>query len=421
MRIPRLLAIAAALWAGFATPRSGAQTGLTRLYNFTPSNGANPGGIVAGPNGVLYGATAYGGNGAFPGEGTVFALQPPATPASPWAQTVLYAFTSGRVAFPTVTPVVGPNGVLYGTTGYGGNGSGTVYELQPPASPGGAWTETVLYTFPGSTNAFGGFATSLVLGPGGVLYGTTYSGGDFGQGLVFRLTPPAPGSGGAWSERDLYSFTGTSDGSGPEALVITAKGAIYGATYGGGTWGAGAIFEITPPTAPAQDWKETVLYSFTGGADGSNPWQSSLTASDGVLYGTTFYGGASDAGTVFQLQPPPEAGGAWTETVLYNFGKGHGYGPNSPLIVSDGDIYGTTSLMYTGDPILGSSGAGGIVFLLQKPATPGGPWTELILHQFLNDDIPYGSLFLDKAGVLYGTALDSNGPPGDGFVYKITR
>jgi uncharacterized repeat protein (TIGR03803 family) len=132
MRTLRRLALAAALSALFLTPYSVAQTDLTKLYTFGGQpDGENPGGVVAGPNGVLYGATAYGGNGSYPGEGTVFALQSPATQGGAWTETVLYAFSDGSVYFPVVTPVVGANGALYGTTSFGGTGSGTVWELQP--------------------------------------------------------------------------------------------------------------------------------------------------------------------------------------------------------------------------------------------------------------------------------------------------
>jgi len=257
------------------------------------------------------------------------------------------------------------------------------------------------------------------MGADGALYGVTNAGGVYGQGSVFQLTPP--GSGGTWTESDLYSFTGASDGGNPEALIMNENGGLYGTTFNGGIWGAGTVYELRPPAVPGRPWTENVLYSFTGGADGSNPWNFSLTASDGILYGTTRYGGAFGYGTVFQLQPPAGSGGPWTETVLFSFSQGHGEGPNSPLIVRDGNIYGTTSLMYTGDPILGSFGAGGLLFELRKPAAPGGPWTEIGVHPFHNDDIPYGSLFIDNNGSLYGTTIDSNAYPWSGYLYKITR
>jgi 6-phosphogluconolactonase len=102
-----------------------------------------------------------------------------------------------------------------------------------------------------------------------------------------------------WTESVLYSFTGGNDGTYPYADLVDVDGTLYGTTYEGGTSGYyGTVFEINPSTG-----EETVLYSFAGGNDGANPYAGLVMGSNGILYGTTLYGGTSGAGTVFQIVP----------------------------------------------------------------------------------------------------------------------
>jgi uncharacterized repeat protein (TIGR03803 family) len=139
---------------------------------------------------------------------------------------------------------------------------------------------------------------------------------------VFELSPPKK-KGGAWVENVLYRFQGGNDGAGPFGGMVMGKdGALYGTTQGGGAFGNGTVFQLTPPTIPGGQWTKTVLYSFQGGSDGANP-QGGLLAGrdDGALYGTT-YGGGNFYGTVFKLTPPTNPGGKWTEAVLVNFSGG---------------------------------------------------------------------------------------------------
>ncbi|MGD0364586.1 MAG: choice-of-anchor tandem repeat GloVer-containing protein [Bryobacteraceae bacterium] len=163
--------------------------------------------LTEGP-GVFYGTTNFGGGGACAvysseGCGTVFQLTAPATPGGAWTETVIYSFTAlnDDGAYPTAGLVLGKNGVLYGTTSYGGSaatglgcyywgatGCGTVFQLTPPPTQGGAWTETILHSFTGE-NGDGAGPGQLVLGPAGILYGTTSSGGSSGYGIVFAVTP----------------------------------------------------------------------------------------------------------------------------------------------------------------------------------------------------------------------------------------
>jgi len=303
--------------------------------------GASPLGVVASPTGVLYGTAEVGGaNGA----GLVFELAPPAAAGEAWTYTVLYNFTaqSGDGYAPYGPPILSPNGTLFGTTIYGGTGPcaldptvtgcGTVFELSPPAPPGAAWSETVLYSFTGQDGDGVNPVGSLVADSSGAIYGATQAGGASpncptsrsslpGCGTVFQLAPPqAPG--GDWSEAVLYNFTGApNDGASPWAGIgaIGANGAVYGTTlYGGNPCknrfqglpaGCGTVFEIAPPEIPGAPWTETILYAFSqvGRAfpSGANPWAPVVLGANGALYGVTAAGGPNGAnGTVFEITLP---------------------------------------------------------------------------------------------------------------------
>jgi len=279
----------------------------------------------------------------YEGCGKVFSLTPPASPGSVWTEAVLYSFTGGDGAGPEASVVIGSGGVLYGTTEYGGTGScsgtgcGTVFSLTPPLFPGGTWTQTVLHNFTGSPGDGAIPQAALVIGGDGVLYGTTTYGGSgacvppgsgTGCGTVFSLTPPAA-PGGAWTETVLYNFTGyPTVGTNPYAgVVVGSGGALYGTTQYGGASGNGTVYSLTPPAGPGSAWTGAVLYAFSGASDGSVPVGGVVIGNGGVLYGTTELGGTGTCtgqgifgcGTAFSLTPPTSAGGAWTQTVLYSF------------------------------------------------------------------------------------------------------
>src|SRR5256885_15917604 len=149
-----------------------------------------------------------------------------------------------------------------------------------------AQTFTVLYSFTGTPDASNSFA-GLIHGGAGNLYGTTDSGGAFGYGSVFKLD-------GMGKETVLYSFTGGADGGHPQAnLARDAAGNLYGTTLSGGASGLGTVFKLSGTG------QETVLHSFTGGSDGGNPEAAVILDSAGNLYGTTLNGGTSNKGTVF--------------------------------------------------------------------------------------------------------------------------
>jgi uncharacterized repeat protein (TIGR03803 family) len=301
------------------------QTGKERvLYSFTGPDGSNPvGALVRDAAGDLYGTTE--GGGAF-GAGVVFK-----TNDSGFVQ-VLHSFTGGADG---ANPVSGllrdPAGNLYGTTVNGGaSNAGTVFKLDPSGA------ETVLYSFTGGTDG-GNPAAGLVQDAAGNLYGTTAEGGDTscfkpsGCGTIFELDK-------AGLETVLHSFTGAPDGEFPGAgLVRDTAGNLYGTTTNGGAGtlcvsSCGTVFKLDSTGT------ETVLYRFTGGADGGNPDAGLVRDAAGNLDGTTIGGGAHNDGTVFEL------GIAGTETVLYSFtGQRGGSQPRAGLLRdSAGNLYGTT-------------------------------------------------------------------------------
>jgi len=398
MKTLRLLSLGVALGASFLPLQCAGQARFRTIYRFgSYPDAQTPTGLANGPNGVLYGASATGG---IYGYGAVFSLTPPAAPGESWTETVLYSFApqNGGGAYPAASPVVGADGTIYGTTlspGYG-----TVWMLQPPSSAGDSWTETVLYraTYGGGIQ----YLSGAIPGPNGAVYALAET-GSYGRGAVFELTPPTV-PGGEWGETVIYDFTGGADGSGPAGMIVDPKGVLYGTTTGGGSSGAGTVFELKPP---ATSWTEEVIYNFTTGDDGCEPTEPPVMDADGNLYGTTGGCGSADLGTVWELQPPSAPGGIWTQTVLYAFqNSGDGKLPASPLIVRNGIIYGALA---TG---VGTNGKGGSVFELQKPASPGQPWTETILYLFTSSDEPYGNLALDGIGKLVGATNQGDPLPG---------
>jgi uncharacterized repeat protein (TIGR03803 family) len=182
---------------------------------------------------------------------------------------------------------------LYGTTYYGGaNSFGTVFSLTPSG------TETVLHSFAGHENGDGLEPEAGLISVKGTLYGTTYGGGTYYYGTVFKIT-----RGG--TETVLHSFGGSGDGTYPYAGMINVKGTLYGTTVAGGPstcryytlTGCGTVFSITPSGT------ERVLHSFAGGSgDGANPYAGLINVK-GTFYGTTAGGGANDDGIVFSLKP----------------------------------------------------------------------------------------------------------------------
>jgi uncharacterized repeat protein (TIGR03803 family) len=273
-------------------------------------------GTLRSAGGLFYGTSVLGGTStacdAYFGCGALFALTPPRAWNQSWNAKVLYSFPNGAGGYRPVTAALGRDGKFYATA-EGGNpncpfGCGVVVSLTPPGFPWnpplGTWTETVLHSFIDYTYDGDGVA-GLVIGDDGTLYGTTSGGGTYGYGTAFSLTPPAS-AGGSWTEKIIYNFNGPSDAAVPNPGLIVCQGVIYGTSYGilgGGPSASGAVFSLTPPSDGEGPWTMTLLHSFSGGDDGGNPTAGVVVGADGVLYGTTTNGGGTGKfGTVFALK-----------------------------------------------------------------------------------------------------------------------
>jgi uncharacterized repeat protein (TIGR03803 family) len=315
------------------------------LYKFNGKDGSGPfAGLVFDATGNLYGTTAAGGLNK---KGTVFQLTPGA--GGTWSETVLYSFCSATGCTDGATPLAGlifdAHGNLYGTTQDGGTqGKGTVFQLTPGA--GGTWSETVLYSFCSAAGCTDGTNPSagLIFDADGNLYGTAQWGGAHGGGTVFQL---APGTNGAWTETVLHTFPSKHPYDGFDlwaGLIFDAAGNLYSTTFDGGAYGFfGTVFQLTP--AANGTWKEKILHSFNNnGKDGCDAGAGLMFDATGNLYGVTLdCGSGYNTGVVFRLSPG--ANGNWKEKILHTFinnGKA-GYHPTSTL-VSDaaGNLYGIT-------------------------------------------------------------------------------
>lgn len=407
------------------------------VYRFLgTSDGSRPAsGLIADQAGNLYGTAEYSGAGGY--YGTVFKLTPPSKPGEAWNETTLYSFGNhGDGARPAAGMIFDRAGNLYGTTSdSNAGGYGEIFELSPPATQGNPWTETVLYSFQGGNDGadpYGG----LVFDEVGNLYGTTES-------SVFQLRPPAV-SGGAWTLAVLHDFKSlTSDGWVSVAgLVRDQQGNLYGTTEWGGAYdgayceslGCGTVFEVSPPLTPSGAWREKVLYRFAAGQDGFIPFSALALDRAGNLYGTTYSGGTLGGGTLFQLTPPAQQNGPWTETILHNFSYGYqdGAAPQaSPIFDAAGNLYGTTEFGGN-DCYYNSAPYGcGVVFELARPARMSDPWAESLLYRFTTGPISpkesRASLLFDRSGNVYGTTTfggyktcTDDGGDGCGAVFEIT-
>ncbi len=337
------------------------------LYSFCSApnctDGENPaGGLILDAAGNLYGTTSAGGTVIY--GGTVFKLE------TSGHESLLYGFCPS--GYPNCTDGYDPvasliqdaAGNLYGTTTSGGassdgfcatDGCGTVYKVD------NAGHETVLYSFCSVAGCADGAGPigGLIQDASGNLYGTTSSGGnEFGDGYTGGTAFKVDATG---TETVLYNFCSAAncaDGLFPLAgLIQDGASNLYGTTYGGGLGncktdysnGCGTVFKVDG------SGHETVLYSFNGGTDGANPESGLVRDASGNFYGTTYYGGADNYGTVFKADT------AGQETVLHTFGTvtNDGAYPEAGLFQDPaGDLYGTTAF--------GGANGGGMVFELNS-------------------------------------------------------
>jgi uncharacterized repeat protein (TIGR03803 family) len=270
---------------------------------------------------------------------------------------------------------------------------------------GGRSKEKVLYRFTGKLD--GAYPSSgLLIDTAGNLYGTTEEGGALGCGysgsgcgVVFELTPSGNGR---WLPQVLYAFQGGADGNGPGGnLALDASGNIYGTTALGGSNSCGTVFELSPGADGL--WTETVLHTFGGTSDGCLPEGLTLDAS-GNLYGVTQNGGS----LIYELSPPQQKGGSWTETILYNMGYVTWAAPNL-LFDSKGTLHDTWYPNFC---------CGG-VFELKRV---GLNWQEKDLYDFRgggNGEEPQSGVVLDNEGRMYGTAFE--GGNNQGLAFELER
>jgi uncharacterized repeat protein (TIGR03803 family) len=322
-------------------PLTVAQT-FSVIHTFTGGgDGSDPEAGVAIRGGVLYGTASGGGNHNFP-QGAVYEIM---DLGSGWVTTPIYIFnaTENDGAYPRARVVFGPDGHPYGTTYTGGTDNhGTVFDLIPPLSicktANCACKENVPYSFTGypSDGSEPGYG-DLIWDQRGNIYNTTTSGGPSDFGTVYQLKK----SGNIWAEMPIHSFSGP-DGEQPQgSVILDQNGNLFGTTFGGGLYGYGTLFKLT--YTPESGWVETVLYSFNYD-DEAYPYSGLISDSNGNLYGTSSGNGVGhggNGGTVFELTP---AGDTWILTLLYTFSGGEYCGPHAALTLDAvGDLYGTTN------------------------------------------------------------------------------
>ncbi|HLY18944.1 MAG TPA: choice-of-anchor tandem repeat GloVer-containing protein [Bryobacteraceae bacterium] len=279
---------------------------------------------------------------------------------------------------------------------------------------GAAGKTQLIYSFAGDTD--GEYAdTDLAIDGAGNIFGTTVQGGQFSSGTVFQLAPSA----GGWIHTVLYSFTGGVDGGEPyKGVTLDAHGNLYGTAGVGGLYtgpcvdtGCGVVFKLTNSGGT---WTPQVIHSFTGGTDGYGPGARVTVDSHGNVYGTTPTGGVDGFGIVYQLKP--DGNGGYTEKVVHTFTGGmDGAGGSAGRLIVDnsGNIIGVCT---TG----GANGAG-VIFELRPTAT--GEWNVTALYAFKGEPdsgFPYGEIVGDGRGNLYGTTYYA-GAHDFGAIYRLSR
>ena len=280
---------------------------------------------------------------------------------------------------------------------------------------GQSQTYSVIYNFHGAGDG-GNPQTGVSVDAAGNLYGTTFAGGSqncyAGCGTVYKLTP----KNGSWVLSTLYAFRGGSDSAFPSSRVIFGPdGALYGTTAGGSyancANGCGTVYRLQPPPTFCRSvtcpWTKTTLYTFPGYPDGNQPQGGDLVFDrSGNIYGTTYFGGTTSSGTVFQLT---HSNGGWTESVLYNFaGLSDGKYPNGSVVFDHaGNLYGTT--VGGGHALYGGFDGAGVIFELSPS---GSGWVESVVYAFMDQSDgaePMAGVTFDSAGNMYGTTYAGGG------------
>jgi uncharacterized repeat protein (TIGR03803 family) len=327
----------------FALTRSASgKPTATVLYSFGQSStdGLHPqDAMTLDANGNIFGTTTEGGKS---GNGTVFELVRPAGGTGAWEEKILHSFNGADGNSPHGHVVLGDDGAVYGTAAFGGKSyAGVAFRLAQDAN--GVWQEQALHEFTGGADG-DLVLSSLSRDAAGNLYGTALAGGSAGFGVVFRLSPDKDGV--KWHETVLYDFVAPGDGHGPQTGVIVGPdGVLYGSTTSGGTLSYGTVFSLTPPHGSGDGWTETVLHNFDYTVDGMPGVELPVLDGHGNLLGTSA-GGTAHLGAVWKLTKPAQAGGAWSFSFLHSFtGAPDGAAPASGLLeIRPGVFVGTTEL-----------------------------------------------------------------------------
>jgi uncharacterized repeat protein (TIGR03803 family) len=364
---------------------------LTTLYSFAGgADGGHPVAGLASAGPLLYGTTPdIGGSQCAPQCGTVFALDP-----ATGSKTILHVFAGRNDGSNPQAALLYVAGKLFGTTATGGPyGQGTVFDIDLARG-----TTKTLHSFAGGTD--GASPMAALIDVGGVLYGTTASGGSgpcgaSGCGTIFALDRASG------AETTLYAFRGGTDGQAPQSRLLDAGGTLYGTTLQGGgmggcAGGCGTAFDIDP-----MGGAEAVLHAFAGGSDGAGP-RGRLIRRRGAIYGATVAGGGSDSGTVFKMN---FTGGQ--EAVIHSFTGADGSQPESGLAGARGPAYGLAAS--------GGKAGAGTLFSVDPKSGAG-----TVLYDFTGQDDggkPIGEL-VSVGGLLYGTT-STGGSGGYGTVFRV--
>jgi uncharacterized repeat protein (TIGR03803 family) len=356
---------------------SAATVDFTVLHNFDDTDGGFPmAPLIMGSDGNLYGSSL----GVDYNDGTIFKITPQG------AFTLLHTFGGADGSFPE-SALVEAGGNFYGTTAYGGGagsgGAGSVFLITPAGE---------LTTLHGFSYSDGYEPNGIIVGPEGVLYGTTQQGGANNAGVIYKIT-----RGGKFTL--LYSFSGN-DGAEPQsALTLGKDGNFYGVTYYGGANNYGTIFRMTPKGVL------TSLYSFTG-EFGSYPTGALVEDSDGNLYGTAnFATGAEEGGSVYKFSP---SSGEISALYKFSGGRGGEYPLGGVILGPAGTLYGTT--------LAGGTAGGGVAFALSQSGT------LQVLHSFTGGaDGGSPAAGLLRVGTSFYGMASIGGSTLYGTIYSLTR
>jgi uncharacterized repeat protein (TIGR03803 family) len=269
-----------------------------------------------------------------------------------------------------------------------------------------AATTDVIFSFDEDNGEYAD--TDLETDSAGNIYGTTVLGGDHGSGTVFQLSPTPNG----WTQNVLYSFTGGADGGEPyKGVSIDGQGNLYGTAVTGGSGscegGCGVVYKLTNTGGT---WTQTVIHAFTGGADGSGPGARVTVDQNGNLYGMTPTGGTYGVGTIYKLHPHA---GNWALQVIHTFtgGADGSSGSAGRMLLNHGRLYGAVTA--------GGLYGAGVVFKLTPTAV--GEWNFTTLYSFRGQpdgSFPYGALLQAPGDKFYGTTY-YGGANGIGAVYEL--